>query len=201
MKGNISPSGRSLRRGRYVDSADTNPDGYGQFNIVGHPYQFAAYFVENWTNFLEPRVNPPFVGGSLGGTTISPCFDTRLDARDLGQLQLWQRSGVPTNLQTNQIHYLERQRQNLQRLVEYWDAQFVMLVPSYVGPINTGSASGGAAMGPGFRTNPEFLKYRHVMTRQGGSPPPQLVLAGNLPPRYQSLRNGTWSLHRTELRP
>jgi len=172
-----------------------------KFNILGQPFQFAAYFVANWANFLEPRVNPPFVRSSIGGATIDPCFDTRLDGRDLLQLQQWQRGNVPVNLRTNQIHYLERQRQNLQRLAEYWDAQFVMMVPSYVGPINTGSGSGGAELGPGFTVSQEFMKYRHVMTRPGGCPPPQIALAGNLPQRYQPLRNGVWSLHRAQLRP
>jgi hypothetical protein len=172
-----------------------------KFNILGQPYQFAAYFVANWTNFLEPRVNPPFVSTSLGGATGARCFNDRLNGREVAQLQQWQRGTVPRNLRTPQIHYLERQRQNLQQLVDYWDAQFLPMVPSYVGPVNTGSQSGGATLGPGFMRSREFLLYRHVMTRPGGCPPPEIRLGANLPQRYRSLQAGVVRLHRAQLRP
>ncbi len=168
------------------------------FNILGQPYQFAAYFAANWRNFLAPQVNPPFI---YNNGTRARCFDANLTAGELGQLQSWRRSSTPRNLRTSQILYIERQRRNLQRLVEYWDAQFLPRVPSYVGPVNTGSQSGGATLGPGFTASPEFLLYRHVMTRPGGCPPPQIRIAANLPERYRSLHTGVYRLHRAQMRP
>lgn len=170
-----------------------------KFNILGRPYQFAAYFAAHWDNFLVPHVNPPFVSNS--GATRQPCFDSRLTAQEFSQLRSWQRTPPPANLRTDQILYLERQRCNLQGLAEYWDAQFVEGIPAYIGPINTGSSSGGAALGHGFTTSMEFRKYRHVMTRPGGCPPPQITIAGNLPSRYRPLQREVWTRHRAQLRP
>jgi hypothetical protein len=163
-----------------------------RYNIVAQPYQFAAYFAAHWDNFLEPRVNPPFI---YQGRPPRPCFDAHLTGREAQQLATWRRSGAPRNLRTSQIYYLERQRLNLQALVEYWDAQFVPLVSGL-----TGSQSGGATLGPGFTRSREFLKYRHVMTRPGGNLPPGIVLAGNLPRQYRPLRQGVWRLHRAAIR-
>lgn len=168
-----------------------------KFNIKGQPYQFAAYFAVHWRNFLEPRVNPPFVTTAGLISTSTACFDSNFNGRESQQLSMWRRSPPTRNLMTGQIYYLDRQRHNLQRLVDYWDAQFLPLVVSG----STGSQSGGATLGPGFTRSVEFLKYRHVMTRPGGAPPPQIGLGNNLPPRYQSLRSGVGTLHRRQLRP
>lgn len=173
-----------------------------KFNILDRPYQFAAYFAVHWDNFLHPSVNPPFIMNRPNfRTTSHPCFDDRFNAQENSQLRGWQRATLPANLRTDQILYIERQRRNLQSLVDYWDAQFVPLIPTYVGPISTGSSSGGAVLGPGFTRSREFLLYRHVMTRQGGCPPPQISIAGNLPGRYRQLQGEVRRRHRAELRP